>query len=515
MEVGAIPEVFNVATAYVDANIEAGRGEQTAFYYRDQQVTYQRVWESVNRTGNALRGLGVELENRVMLLLPDGPEFVFSFFGAIKIGAVPVPVNTLLTPADYRYFLQDSRAKVLIVSDVLLPKIEPIRQELRYLRHIVVVGRAGPYLDYYRLLAQASPFLEAEATSKDDMAFWLYSSGSTGIPKAVVHLHHDMLVGDLFGKEILQLTPADRTFAASKLFFAYGLSHNMYIPMRFGASAVLLPDRPTPEVVFETIARYRPTLFFGVPTLYAQMLQVEDAPARYDLSSLRACFSAGEALPPELFRRWKQRFGLELCDVIGSTEALHVFIANRPGHSRVGSSGQLVPGFAAKIVDEAGREVAVGEEGTLWVKSDSPAPFYWNKHRQTQQTMLGEWLNTGDRFRRDAEGYFYFLGRADDMFKAGGIWVSPIEVENALLEHEAVLEVAVVGAQDADRLLKPKAYVVLRPGYTPSPALEKALQEFVKAKIAPYKYPRWIEFVTTLPKTATGKIQRFKLRQEI
>ncbi|GIX47026.1 MAG: acetyl-CoA synthetase [Candidatus Tectimicrobiota bacterium] len=510
----AIPETFNVATAYVDANIAAGRGARPAFYCGERQVTYQEVYEQVNRTGNALRALGVEIENRVMLLLPDCPEFVFSFFGAIKIGAVPVPVNTLLRPPDYRYLLNDSRAKVLIVGEAFLPQIEAIRHELRYLRHLVVVGNAGKDLDYARLLAEASPELEAEPTSKDDMAFWLYSSGSTGFPKGAVHLHHDMLyVSDLFGKEVLQITEDDRTFSAAKLFFAYGLGNNMYVPMRFGASAVLLAERPTPEAVFATITRYRPTLFFGVPTLYAQLLQVEDAPRRYDLSSLRLCVSAGEALPPELFRRWKQRFGLEICDVIGSTEALHVFIANRPGRIRVGSSGQVVPGFEAKIVDEQGREVPVGEEGTLWVRGDSTAPFYWNKHRKTQQTMIGEWLNTGDRFRRDADGYYWFVGRADDMLKVGGIWVSPIEVENTLLEHPAVLEAAVVGAQDQDQLVKPKAYVVLRQGHLPSPALEAELKDFVKSKIAPYKYPRWIEFVDALPKTATGKIQRFKLRQ--
>jgi benzoate-CoA ligase len=277
---------------------------------------------------------------------------------------------------------------------------------------------------------------------------------------------------------------------------------------------VLLPDRPAPEAVFETISRYQPTIFYGVPTLYAQMLQVDDAAAKYDLGSLRLCLSAGESLPPELYRRWKERFGLDICDVIGSTEALHVFIGNRPGSIKPGSTGRVVPGFDAKIVDEDGREVAPDEVGTLLVRGDSTAPFYWNKHRKTQQTMLGEWLNTGDKFRRDAEGYFWFSGRADDMLKVGGIWVSPIEVENALAEHEAVLETAVVGAMDSDELVKPKAYVLLRQGYAASPQLATALQEFVKHKIAHYKYPRWIEFVDELPKTATGKIQRFKLRQK-
>jgi benzoate-CoA ligase family protein len=510
-----IPDTFNVATAYVDANIEAGRGGQTAFFYREQQVTYQEVFEHVNRTGNAFRNLGVDFEQRVALLLLDCPEFVYSFFGAIKIGAVAVPMNTLLRPADYRYLLQDSRARVVIVSAPLLPQIDAIRHELPVLRHVIVVGDAGTHLAFHRLLADASGTLEPAPTSKDDMAFWLYSSGSTGFPKGAVHLHHDMLyVSDLFGRQFLHATAADRMFSAAKLFFAYGLGNSMYIPMRVGASAVLLPGRPTPEAVFETIARYHPTIFYGVPTLYAQMLQVDAAVSTYDLSSVRLCLSAGESLPPELFRRWKARFGLEICDVIGSTEALHVFIGNRPGGLRVGSTGRLVPGFEAKVLDEEGRDVGPEEVGTLLVKGDSTAPFYWNKHRKSQQTMLGEWLNTGDKFHRDADGYYWFSGRADDMLKVGGIWVSPIEVENTLTEHPAVLETAVVGAMDQDELVKPKAYVLLRQGYTASPELATALQEFVKNKLAPYKYPRWIEFVDELPKTATGKIQRFKLREK-
>lgn len=510
-----IPDTFNVATAFVDANIEAGRGPQVAFYYGDQHITYHDVYANVNRTGNALRTLGLDPEQRVALLLLDCPEFVYSFFGAIKIGAIAVPMNTLLTPSDYRYLLNDSHARVVIVNDTLLPHLEAVRHDLTYLQHIVVVGQPGAHLAYEQLLAAASSSLEAAPTSKDDMAFWLYSSGSTGFPKGAVHLHHDMLYcSDLFGAQVIQMTETDRAFSAAKLFFAYGLGNNMYIPMRTGASAVLLPDRPTPAAVFETITRYHPTVFYGVPTLYAQMLQVDDATSRYDLSSLRLCLSAGESLPPELFRRWKERFGLEICDVIGSTEALHVFIGNRPGHIRVGSTGQTVPGFEAKIVHENGQEAGADEVGTLMVRGDSTAPFYWNKHRKSQQTMLGDWLNTGDQFRRDADGYYWYAGRADDMLKVGGIWVSPIEVENALIEHQAVLETGVVGAMDQDELVKPRAYVVLAQGYTASPELATELQNFVKNKIALYKYPRWIEFVDELPKTATGKIQRFKLRDK-
>ena len=322
-----------------------------------------------------------------------------------------------------------------------------------------------------------------------------------------------LYVSDLVGKQVMQITEADRTFSAAKLFFAYGLGNNMYIPMRFGASGVLLPDRPTPEAVFDTITRYHPTVFYGVPTLYAQMLQVEDAPSRYDLSTLRLCVSAGESLPPEIFRRWHDRFGLEICDMIGSTEALHVFIGNRPGHVRVGSTGEVLPGFEAKIVDDEGQEVGVDEVGTLLVKGDSTAPFYWNKHRKSQQTMLGAWLNTGDKFRCDAEGFYWYAGRSDDMLKVGGIWVSPIEVENTLLEHAAVLEAAVVGA-GGQRCLD-QAQSLRRPatGLYRLSQLTTELQDFVKTKIAHYKYPRWIECIAELPKTATGKIQRFKLRE--
>lgn len=509
-----LPAIFNVATTYVDANVVAGRGATTAFHYQGRQITYDEVLAQVNRAGHAFQALGVEPEQRVALLLLDCPEFVYSFFGAVKIGAVAVPLNTLLRPADYRYLLHDSRAKVVVISAALLPQLESIRQDLPWLRHIVVVGEAGPHLAYATVTAAASSHLEAVPTSKDDMAFWLYSSGSTGFPKGAVHLHHDMpYISDLLGPQVLHLTAEDRIFSAAKLFFAYGLGNAMYLPMRCGASAVLLPERPTPETVFATMTATRPTIFYGVPTLYAQMLQIDDAASRYDLSSLRLCVSAGESLPPEIFRRWQARFGLEICDMIGSTEALHVFIGNRPGRVRVGSTGEVLPGFAAKIVDEHGQEVGTDEVGTLLVQGDSTAPFYWNKHRQSQQTMLGDWLNTGDKFHRDAEGFYWYAGRADDMLKVGGIWVSPVEVENTLLEHQVVLEAAVVGAEDQDTLVKPKAFIVLRQGHAASPALATELQAFVQTKIAPYKYPRWIEFVEELPKTATGKIQRFKLRQ--
>ena len=469
----------------------------------------------VNRVGNALRGLGVEMENRVLLLLYDSPEFAASFFGAMKIGAVPVPVNTMMRAQDYEYFLNDSRAKVLIVHRPLWDEVAKVRGRLKYLRHVVIVGEPESGQQAFdEWIARASPELEPAPTSKDDTAFWLYSSGSTGFPKGAVHLQHDMVYcADLYARPILGIRPEDITFSAAKLFFAYGLGNNLYFPFRVGASAILYPGRPLPETMFEIISREKPTIFFGVPTLYAAMLAIRDAETKYDLSSLRLCVSAGEALPPELFRRWKERFGTEILDGIGTTEILHIFISNQAGRVKPGSSGMVVPGYEAKIVDEAGDPVTSGDIGNLLVKGESTCAYYWNQHEKTKQTIRGEWIVTGDKYSQDEDGYYWYAGRADDMLKVGGIWVSPIEVENTLIQHSAVLEAAVVGHEDDDRLIKPKAFVVLNEGCTASPALEDELKGFVKDKIAPYKYPRWITFVPELPKTATGKIQRFKLRE--
>jgi len=510
-----IPERFNAAAFFVDRHVAEGRGDRVAFFCQDRTLTYRQLQELTNRVGNGLRDLGVEMEQRVLLLLLDSPEFVASFFGAIKIGAVPIPVNTMMRARDYLYFLNDSRARVLIVSEPLLAEARPILGEARYLKHVVVAGKAaGAEIAFDRWVENASATLEAAETSKDDQAFWLYSSGSTGFPKGAVHLQHDMVVcADTYALEVLGLTEQDRTFSAAKLFFAYGLGNNMYFPMRVGGQGVLYPHRPLPETMFETIQACRPTIFFGVPTLYAGMLAVKEAEKRYDLSSLRLCVSAGEALPAELYRRWKERFGLELLDGIGTTEILHIFLSNRPGRVKPGSSGSPVPGYELAIVDDEGRPVPRGEVGNLRVKGDSTMAFYWGKHEKTKETLLGPWIETGDKYYQDAEGAFWYCGRSDDMLKVGEIWVSPVEVEATLIEHPAVLEAAVVGKEDTDRLVKPKAFVVLNDPHSPSPGLEEELKNFVKDKIAPYKYPRWIEFVPELPKTATGKIQRFKLRQ--
>ncbi len=512
----AIPHQFNVATYFVDRNVDEGRGDNVAIecFPGQQRITYREVLERVNRVGNALRdALGVAIEQRVLLLLLDCPEFVYSFFGAIKIGAVPVPTNTLFKPADYEYILNDSRAGVVIISEALLPQLQSIpRERLRYLREVVVVGSATPGTRSFQdVLEAGSPELEPEPMSKDDTAFWLYSSGSTGFPKGCVHLHHDMVVcADLYARAVLDITERDRCFSVAKLFFAYGLGNALYFPFAVGATAILFAGPPTPANVFEIITVHRPTLFFSVPTNYAQLL-AQDTDA--DFSSVRWGVSAGEALPPAIFERFQKRFGVTILDGIGSTEICHIFISNQPGAIRPGSSGKPVAGYEAKILDDDDRPVSVGEIGNLLVKGESTCAAYWNKHDQTKDTIQGHWIRTGDKYHQDADGFLWYAGRGDDMLKVGGIWVSPVEVENALVEHAAVLEAGVIGREDHDRLVKPLAYVVLAAGQVASPELARALQDFVRGKLAEYKRPRWVEFVDELPKTATGKTQRYKLRQ--
>ncbi len=498
-----LPDQYNACTTFVDDNVQRNP-EKVAIRCDGQSYTYRQVGDMVGRMANALRQLGVRMEDRVLLLLLDGPEFVAGFWGAIRLGAVPIPVNTNMKPQDYEYFLNDSRAVAAIVSESLLPQLEPVKTNLRFVQHIISTGSP---LD--ALLAKASPDIAVAPTSKDDVCFWLYSSGTTGFPKGAVHLQHDAIyTTDNYAKEVLNVGPDDSCFSVAKLFFAYGLGNALTFPFRFGATTILHPGRPDPASIFDVIERERPTLFFGVPTAFAAMLAIAEE-RKPDLSSIRLAASAGEALPAAIYQRWKDRFGHDILDGIGSTEILHIFISNRAGQVRPGSSGQMVPGYEAKLLDDEGQPSPEGEPGNLWVSGDSTCALYWNKHEQTKNTIAGHWIRTGDKYVRDADGFFYMQGRSDDMLKVGGIWVSPVEVESALIAHEAVLECAVVGQQDKDELVKPRAYVVLKAG---AQATAEDLQSFVKDRIAPYKYPRWIDFVDELPKTATGKIQRYKLR---
>lgn len=519
----AIPDTFNMVSLLVDRHSAEGRGDKVAIYCGDERITYQSLFENVNRTGNALKALGVERENRVMLLLNDTPAFFYAFLGAMKIGAVPVPVNVLATPDDYAFYLNDARAGTLIVDAEYWPKIVPIRSRLKYLTRVVIANTARddwrPSERLDELLAASSADLEAEPTSKDDPSYWLYSSGTTGTPKGVVHLHHDMVYCvDAYARQVIGMTEDDVNFSVPKLFFSYGLVNSLYLPLWAGAAVVLLPTRPEPKTTIGMLEKFRPTLFFSVPTSYAQLLNTIDAPTgvqpllerKRRLSSVRLCVSAGEALPEPIYRRWKEKFGVDVLDGIGSSEIGYICISNRPNRIRPGSSGELIDGYAAKATDEQGRELPRGEIGDLWVKGDSICAMYWNRHELTQRTIHGEWIRTGDKYIVDGDGYFWYQGRSDDMLKVGGQWVSPLEVESALLTHESVAECAVVGAKDSDGMVKPKAFVVLKNGLAPSVG---DLQNHVKQKIAPYKYPRWIEFTNELPKTATGKVRRFKLRE--
>jgi benzoate-CoA ligase family protein len=505
-----IPDAFNAADFFVDRNVREGRGDKVAVLCEERSFTYGQIQAGMNRFGNMLKSLGVRMEERVALLLLDTEVYPQAFFGAIKIGAVPICLNTMNRSKDFEYYLNDSRARVLVIDSLLVEQIESIRKNLRFVDKIIVANgpATAPDLTLTEIMAAQSDLLDTAPTCRDDACFWLYSSGSTGSPKGTVHLQHDMVyAAKTYAAKILDIKEDDVFFSAAKLFFAYGLGNGTYFPFCVGATAVYLPQRPTPANVYATVKRHRPTLYFGVPTLYGQMLEEEGF-----MDGVRLCVSAGEALPAAHLHRWKARFQLDILDGIGSTEMAHIFISNRQGEIAPGTSGRVVPGYEARIVDEDMHDVPAGEIGTLLVKGDSAAAYYWNQHDKTMQTMMGKWLNTGDKYYCDNEGFFHCAGRSDDMLKVGGIWVSPTEVESCLIEHPAVLECAVIGAPDDDNLIKPLAFVVLNEAHQPSAAMEEELKDFVKKSLALYKYPRWIRFMDELPKTATGKIKRFELR---
>lgn len=509
------PERFNMSDYFLYHNIREGRGGKTCLYYKDLSFTYSQVAEMSDRVGNVLTELGVEIEDRVLIALPDCPEFVFTWFGAAKIGAVITMVNTILPASDYAYYLEYTRARVAIVHHTVAPLFEEVRHASPQLRHILVVGGDGVRNpSFERMTAETSPTCEVEATSRDDLAIWLFTSGSTGRPKAAVHLQHDLPYNtEVYAKQVLGIRDDDLTVAVPKLFFGYATGTNLLFPFAVGGATALFEERSTAEKLFEVIDRYKPTILTSVPTMINAMLNVEGARDRYDISSLRFCLSAGEALPPELYRRWVDTFGIEILDGIGSAEMFHIYVSNRPGRVVPGALGEVVPGYEARIVGPDGTDVADGETGELWIKGDSAALCYWKAHEASKERFAGDWCFTGDQFHRDSDGVFWYHGRTDFMLKVSGIWVSPLEIENCLLGHDAVRECCVVGRPDENDLIKPVAYVVVAEGSAAGPSLVDALQAHAKASMAPYKYPRWVEFVDALPKNDRGKIDRMSVER--
>ncbi len=506
----SLPENYNACTL-IDANLAGGRGEKTAIHFNDERITYSELHSRVCSMGRALQELGVARENRALLILNDTPAFPVVFFGAMRIGAVPVPVNPLYKASDYRFFIEDSYARLVITEASCLEKLAQALDGYSEAIRIVVTDTAAPNTySLEELLASHAGELPPANTHRDDMAFWLYSSGSTGKPKGVVHLHQDIpATCETYARHVLRLTENDIVFGRV-LFHAYGLGNALTFPFSAGASSVLRQGRLSPGAILDTIAKHRPTVLCLVPTLYNAILN-DEAYADPDLSSLRLCISAAEPLAPDTWRRWKERFGLAILDGIGSTEMLHIFCSNTPNACKPGSSGKPVPGYELQILDDDGQPVAGGETGSLFVKGASAAPFYWRQVEKSRLTMRGEWMATGDRYRMDDEGFFWYEGRADDMLKVGGEWVSPIEIENALAEHAAVSEAAVVGVT-VEGVMRIRAVIVLAPQQTSTPMLAAELQEWCKTRLQRYQYPHIVDFVDELPKTATGKIQRFKLR---
>ncbi len=510
-----VPRLYNAARDLMDRNLNAGRGDKVAYIDDNGTCTYNELNRRSNRVGSALATLGLQQEQRVFLCALDSIDWPVSFLGAIKAGVLPVAINTLLTPSDYEYMLTDSRSKVAIISPHFVPVFKGLLEKIPTLETLIVTGNESVdgVMSLGELEARGTDEFEGPVTTSDDPCFWLYSSGSTGAPKGTVHIHQSIIyTAELFGTGVLGLRESDTVFSAAKLFFAYGLGNAFSFPLSVGATTVLMAERPTPDAVYERLIKHQATVFCGVPTLYAGMLAKADKPAKGELP-IRISTSAGEALPAELLRQWCDERGSEIIDGIGSTEMLHIYLSNMPGKVAAGSTGQPVPGYEIKLLDADDNEVPKGEIGDLVAKGPSTAIMYWNNRAKSTATFQGEWTRSGDKFYINEDGNYVYAGRSDDMLKVSGIYVSPAEVEATLISHPAVLEAAIVGAKDENDLIKPKAYIVLKNPSDESAELNQELKNFVKANLAPHKYPRWFIYVEELPKTATGKIQRFKLRE--
>lgn len=507
------PERFNMAEYFLYHNVEEGRENKTCLYFEDKTYTYGDAVRMSNRAGNALRELGLRQENRVLIVLPDIPEFVWIWFGAARIGAVITMVNPLLPAEDYKYYLEYTRAPVAVIHESLLSNFTEASIGARYLRKTLVVGgEHGDFDSFDKTVDEMPDELTPADTHRDDIAIWLFTSGSTGHPKGAVHLQHDLPFNtEVFAKRTIGVNEKDLTISVPKLFFGYATGTNLLFPFAVGGATALFSERSTPEKLFEVIERYRPTILTTVPTMINGMLNAATEMQK-DLSSLRFCYSAGEALPIELYTRWMETVGIEIYDGIGSAEMFHIYITNRPGDVKPGSLGRIVDGYEARIVNADGNEVPAGEMGTLTVRGDSASLCYWQAHAKSKEVFAGDLCMTGDQFHVDGAGYYWYHGRTDDMLKVSGVYVAPAEIENCLLQHEAIMECAVVGHDAGDHLVKPKAFVVLRDGFAPGDQLDQSIKEFAKAKMALYKYPRWIEYVASLPKNDRGKIDRKKLK---
>lgn len=520
MGINGIGELYNIADIILEKNLKNGRADKTAIYYRKQKISYRELEINANKAGNGLVKLGIEMENRVAILLYDSPEFIASFLGIIKIGAVAIPINTRLHLNDSEYYLNFSRAKALIVNREIWEEIKHIRDRFIYLKHVIIVEKEDDNqnycdgLNYHCFIDKQESKLEPAKTTKDDQSLWLFTSGTTGRSKAVVHLHHDIeFCANSFAAHVLKLTEEDKIYCSSKLFFAYGLGNSLYYPLFFGASVVLIPERTTAEIVFKTIEEYKPTVFYGVPTLYNSLIRhVRNTNKKYDLSTLRICMSSAEALPVAILHTWQELFGLRILDAIGCTETLHAYISNTCDDFKEESSGKVVPGYEAKIIGQNKEELSAYGIGDLLIKGDSIAAGYFNMHEATKSKFIGEWLVTGDKYYKDSDDFYFYCGRSDEMIKVCGMWVSPYEIETCILKSDYVLEAAVVGGMDKNKLIRPKAYIVLKDEYAPSEQIELDIMRLVEQNLPTYKRLNEIVFMRELPKTATGKIQRFKLR---